>query len=145
MTSQKQIEANRQNALKSTGPKTPEGKAVASKNAIKHGLRARHTVIDGESWIEFNEFRNELIRHLTPVGFPEQLLADRLIAAFWRLRRVAQIEIELFDYLQQPKPTPTTDSCNNDTQKPALTHLCQHRQNIPRGFIIKISHRIFRR
>jgi hypothetical protein len=50
------------------------------------------------------------------------LLADRLIAAFWRLRRVAQIEIELFNYFQQPEPTQPNDSCNNDTQKPALTH-----------------------
>ena len=118
MTSQKRIKANRRNALKSTGPKTLEGKATVSKNAIRHGLRARHTVIEGESRIEFNEFSNELIRHLAPVGFLEQLLADRLIAAFWHLHRVARIEVELFNYLQQPEPTPLTGSCNNDTQKP---------------------------
>ncbi len=118
MTSQKQIEANRRNALKSTGPKTAAGEVIVSKNAVKHGLRAQHTVIDSESWIEFNEFRNELIRHLAPVGFLEQLLAERIIAAFWRLRRVARIEVELFNYLQQPKPTPTTDPCNNGIQKP---------------------------
>ncbi len=117
MTSQKQTEANRQNALKSTGPKTPETKAVVSQNAVKHGLRARHTVIDGEDRIEFNEFHNELIWHLAPVGFLEQLLADRLITAFWRLRRVARIEAELFNYIQQPRPTLSADPCNSDTQK----------------------------
>jgi hypothetical protein len=121
MSSQKQIEANRRNALKSTSPKTPETKAIVSKNAVRHGLRARHAVIDGESWIEFDEFRNELIRHLAPVGFLEQLLADRIIAAFWRLHRVAQIEVELFNYLQQPKPTRATGSCSNDIQKPTPT------------------------
>ena len=117
MTSQKQIEANRRNALKSTGPKTPEGKAIVSANAVKHGLRAQHTVIDGESWTEFNEFRDELVRHFAPVGFLEQLLTDRFIAASWRLRRAIRIEVELFNYLQQPEATPQSDFCNNDTQK----------------------------
>ncbi len=117
MTSQKQTEANRRNGLKSTGPKTPKGKAIVSKNATTHGLRAQHTVIDGESQTEFNEFHNELIQYLAPVGPMEQLLASRLITTSWRLRRVAKIEVELFNYLQQPKPIPSTDSCNNDTQK----------------------------
>jgi hypothetical protein len=117
MTSQEQIEANRRNALKSTGPKTPETKAIVSKNAVKHGLCAQHTVIDTESWIEFNEFHNELVRYFNPVGFLEQLLADRFITASWRLRRAVRIEVELFNYLQQPKPTPSTDPCNNDTQE----------------------------
>ena len=67
MTSQKQIEANKLNALKSTGPKTPEGKVIVSKNATTHGLRAQHTVIDSESQTEFNEFYNELIQYLAPV------------------------------------------------------------------------------
>ena len=39
--SQKQLEANRKNALKSTGPRTPEGKAAISRNALKHGIFAR--------------------------------------------------------------------------------------------------------
>ena len=117
MTSQKQAKANRRNGLKSTGPKTPEGKVIVSKNATTHGLRAQHTVIDGESQTEFNEFYNELILYLAPVGPMEQLLASRLITASWRLRRVAKIEVELFNYLQQPKPTPSIDSCNDDTQK----------------------------
>jgi len=64
MTSQKQIEANRRNALKSTGPKTLDGKAIVSQNATTHGLRARHTVIDGESQTEFDEFYDELCRFL---------------------------------------------------------------------------------
>ena len=117
MTSQKQTEANRRNALKSTGPKTPEGKAIVSTNAVKHGLRAQHIVIDGESWTEFNEFRDELVRYFAPVGFLEQLFTDRFITASWRLRRAVRIEVELFNYLQQPEPTPQSGFCNNDTQK----------------------------
>ena len=117
MTSQKQIEANRRNAVKSTGPKTPEAKAIVSTNAVTHGLRARHVVINSESRAEFNEFRDELIRHFAPVGFLEQLFTDRITAAFWRLRRVARIEVELFNYLQQPKQTFPTDPRGNDIQK----------------------------
>ena len=94
----------------------PQAKAIVSANAVKHGLRAQHVVIDGESQDEFNEFRDESIRHFAPVGFLEQLLTDRITAAFWRLRRVARIEVELFNYLQQPKPTLPANPCNNNTQ-----------------------------
>jgi len=49
MTSDKQIEANRRNARKSTGPQTPEGKAKVAQNAVKHGLLAEHILIQDES------------------------------------------------------------------------------------------------
>jgi len=48
MTSPKQIAANRQNARRSTGPKTAKGKAVAKMNAVKHGILARHVVLNRE-------------------------------------------------------------------------------------------------
>jgi hypothetical protein len=48
MTSEKQEKANRQNALKSIGLKTSEGKAAARHNALKHGLRAEEVLIPGE-------------------------------------------------------------------------------------------------
>src|SRR5204863_2313408 len=60
MTSTKQIEANRRNSLKSTGPKTPEGKAVASLNNLRHGLRARTVVLPGEKSEEFHRLCDDL-------------------------------------------------------------------------------------
>ena len=48
MTSDKQARANRQNALKSTGPKTPEGKDAVRLNALKHGLRSEEILLPGE-------------------------------------------------------------------------------------------------
>ena len=52
MTTEAQIEANRANAQKSTGPRTPEGKATVAQNAVKHGLLARTAVLHGEDWEE---------------------------------------------------------------------------------------------
>jgi hypothetical protein len=53
MATKAQIRANRRNAQKSTGPRTPQGKAVVSQNAIKHGLFARQDVISSESQADF--------------------------------------------------------------------------------------------
>ena len=58
MTSEKKAEANRRNALKSTGPKTPEGKAAVRLNALKHGLRSEEVLLpgeDGEALTELGE------------------------------------------------------------------------------------------
>ncbi len=78
MTTQAQIEANRLNAQKSTGPVTPEGKTIASQNALKHGLLARRFLIDGTERGEFDRFRLRLLADLKPVGFMETVLADRI-------------------------------------------------------------------
>ena len=102
MTSKKKIQSNRQNALKSTGPTTAEGKAIVSKNAVKHGLCARRIVINGESSIEFADFKDSLIAQFQPDGMLELLLVNRIIAGFWRLRRLGTIEVELFDHLCRP-------------------------------------------
>jgi hypothetical protein len=61
MATEAQIEANRANAQKSTGPRTPEGKETAAPNALKHGLFARETVIRGEKEEEFEEYRDNLL------------------------------------------------------------------------------------
>jgi hypothetical protein len=53
MASEKQFEANRQNAQKSTGPKTPEGRAAVRLNGVKHGLTAETIVLKGESEADF--------------------------------------------------------------------------------------------
>lgn len=101
MTSQKQIEANRANAARSTGPRTADGKAVVSLNAVRHGLRAQRIVIEGESQDEFDDFRNRLIARQAPADPLEMLLVDRIAAGFWRLRRTGQIEAQMFDEMRQ--------------------------------------------
>jgi hypothetical protein len=96
MTSEKQAQANRQNALKSTGPKTPEGKAAVRLNAIKHGLLSRETLLPGEDEEALRELGERLRDELQPVGELENLLVDRIVASLWRLRRLGRVEAGIF-------------------------------------------------
>jgi len=103
MATQAQILANRRNAQKSTGPKTPKGKAVVSKNALKHGLTARYNLIKGESPGEFARYRNEMLAELDPVGPVETTLAERIVSLAWRLKRIIRIQNQALDSLNTTK------------------------------------------
>jgi len=81
MTSDKKAEANRRNALKSTGPKTPEGKAAVRLNALKHGLLSQNILLPGEDEEALKELDEHLRNELQPVGELENLLVDRIISA----------------------------------------------------------------
>jgi len=96
MTSDKQIQANRRNALKSTGPKTPEGKDAVRLNANKHGLRSQEVLLPGEDGESLEELDENLRAELQPVGELENLLVDGIIAAHWRLRRLRRVEAGIF-------------------------------------------------
>ena len=88
MASIKQIEANRSNALNGTGPRTAEGKARSSRNALTHGLTAQEIVIPGEDVAAYRSFERQLIDDLQPNGACELDPVERLAATYWRLRRI---------------------------------------------------------
>mgnify|MGYP001297534028 FL=1 len=96
MTTEKQVEANKQNALVSTGPATSEGKAIVAQNAVKHGIFAKDLIIttgDGkEDAQEYRELLDGLIISLNPVGQMECLLVEKISVDYWRLRRVLRFE-----------------------------------------------------
>src|SRR5215211_3296493 len=96
MASKKQIEANRQNALKSSGPKTPQGKATARLNATKHGLLSQVDLLPGEDEEALKELAERLRAELQPVGEIESLLVEKIIDATWRLRRLSRVEAGIF-------------------------------------------------
>ena len=98
MASKKQIQANRRNALKSTGPKTPEGKALARLNATKHGLLSQEVLLPGEDEDALKELAERLRAELQPVGEMESLLVERIIDAVWRLRRLSRVEAGIYTY-----------------------------------------------
>ena len=92
MSTQEQINANRQNAQKSTGPRTDEGKAVVSKNAVKHGLFAAEAVITGENPADYQVFHDQFLAEWKPVGMTENMLAERIVSLAWRLQRVERMQ-----------------------------------------------------
>jgi hypothetical protein len=99
MSTEAQINANRQNAQKSTGPRTAEGKAAVSQNAVKHGLFASEAVIKGENREEFDLYRDEMLGELAPVGAVESMLAERFVSLSWRLRRLERMQNQAIDVL----------------------------------------------
>ena len=97
MATRRQLEANRLNALKSTGPRTPEGKARSRRNAITHGLTARDVVLAHEDPARFEALCEELRLRFKPRDAFEEELAGRIAALLWRLRRFPVFEAALLD------------------------------------------------
>src|SRR5438132_12073312 len=95
MATLKQIEANRRNALLSTGPKTPEGKAAVRLNALRHGLRAHTVVLPGEKPDEFHQLCEDLEAEWQPQTRTEQLYVEQMAVSQWKLRRMEIGEISL--------------------------------------------------
>jgi hypothetical protein len=99
LASNARAEASRKNGAKSRGPRTPDGKARASKNALKHGLRAqKHVVLPQEDAAEFAQFQAALLEELAPVGVVQTVLARRIVIAAWRLARADRMEAELLEF-----------------------------------------------
>jgi hypothetical protein len=105
MATTAQIQANRLNAQKSTGPRTPEGKEKASQNAIKHGLLAREAIIQGEDPAEFEIYREGMLQTLAPAGAVETMLAERVVGLSWRLLRAERLQNAAFAALDEGEPT----------------------------------------
>jgi hypothetical protein len=99
MSTDSQLLANRLNALKSTGPRTTEGKAVASQNSVKHGLLAEQDVITSENQADFDLYRQQLLDELSPVSPMESILAERIVTLSWRLKRAGRFQNQAIDAL----------------------------------------------
>jgi hypothetical protein len=110
MATEAQIHANRSNAQKSTGPRTPAGKVVVAQNAVKHGLAARLEVIRGEDQAEFDRHREAMLDELAPVGAREIMLAERVVDLSWRLDRAGRLQNEVFDALLAGRSSPLARS-----------------------------------
>jgi hypothetical protein len=97
MTSEKQLNANRANATKSTGPRSQAGKARSRLNSRKHGLTAKMLIIVDENVDDFDQLRAELIDEHDPKSVLECELVERLAGILWRLRRVPFFEAAIID------------------------------------------------
>jgi hypothetical protein len=97
MSSLKQIAANRRNALKSTGPVTPEGKERSRCNAVRHGLTAETVIAGLEDAEDYQAFEAAITADYEAETAVERELILRLASILWRLRRATGIESALFE------------------------------------------------
>jgi hypothetical protein len=108
MTSFKQFEANRRNALKSTGPITAEGKERSRCNAVRHGLTAETVIGALEDAEDYQAFEAAVIADYDAQTAVQRELVLRLASILWRLRRSTAIESALFEAMAGERPLPAS-------------------------------------
>jgi hypothetical protein len=135
-----QVEASRRNGARSRGPVTPEDKARASRNALKHGLDAlHHLVLEDEAPEELEQLTARLLDEVGAATELEGRLARRLAIAFWKGERAERIEVALFD--AAPKIRPPTHGPQWEQADP-LTTFDVRRFNAIRGQQAQIGREI---
>jgi hypothetical protein len=97
MATQSQINANRMNAQKSTGPKTPEGKAKSRRNALQHGLTAKTCMLADEDPNDLLDMIAELVEKFDPQDTDEDFLIQRMAKARIRYNRIMPLEASIFN------------------------------------------------
>ncbi len=92
MATKAQINANKENSQKSTGPRTAKGKKAVSQNAVKHGFFTREAVVMDEDQADFDRYSEAMLAEMAPVGVMESTLAERVASLAWRLRRAERMQ-----------------------------------------------------
>ena len=95
MVSEKRIEANRRNAQRSTGPRSIDGRARSSMNALRHGITGQVSIMNEEDRGAHDKFVQELITGLRPEGAVELQFASVIAEDFWRLQRILAVENDM--------------------------------------------------
>jgi hypothetical protein len=164
MSTAAQIAANQANAQLSTGPRTPEGKAAVSKNAVKHGFCSTHAIVSGEDRGTFEAFREQYRSELRPAGVLEDELLEQIVHAAWNLRRIRIAERALLDdnqwnldhinkftryrramqrdfnrALAELKARQADRALREQLEKPALTSLDLARNSPPLALLTKLT------
>jgi hypothetical protein len=96
MATEKQIAANRKNSLHSTGPRTPEGKAITRLNAKRDGLTGQVTTLSHEDRPIFEKLTSNLIADLAPKTVMELNLANSIAWDTWRLNHLRAVEMNMY-------------------------------------------------
>src|SRR4051812_41792451 len=112
MATAAQTTANQANALRSTGPITPRGKAASSRNATRHGLTTTFCVLPHENADQFQELEEALDSEFSPSGEHETFLIREMARACWRLLRIERLEALAFEQaLTDPSGSSDPDAC----------------------------------
>jgi hypothetical protein len=98
MSSQRQIEANRRNALKSTGPTSATGKAASSMNALKSGIHAKSLILPSEKLADLEQLIDDYYQRHNPDSPEARFYLDEVIHCEWLLRRYRTAETQMWEY-----------------------------------------------
>ena len=151
MTTHAQMKANRNNAKKSTGPRTEEGKTRSAQNALKHGLLARDTVLPGEDPAEFDSQLSALEADIQPANSLEFELVRQIADSQWRMRRLTRLETgflaaavdETRRYMEKRRPDELRPGYDGETlllgsamldRTQAFVHLARYDGHLSRRF-----------
>jgi len=130
MSTSAQITANQTNALLSTGPRTEEGKARSSQNALQHGLRSRQALVFPGEEPEYHRLRAGLQADLQPAGELETVLFDQIVHASWNMRRCRLAETGFLHQASGPALDPLLD----DVGDARLRRIDQYARRAERAF-----------
>jgi hypothetical protein len=120
MPTQAQIDAARRNGAKSHGPKTPEGKAISSMNALRHGMTAQAILLTNENSEAFQTLAAAYYEKFQPADDVKRDLIDEMVVSRWRQRRDWSNEAALFD-LEMDRQTKKVDA-----QFTKIDHACRY-------------------
>jgi hypothetical protein len=109
MASQNQIDANRANAQKSTGPKSLTGKATSRRNALRDGLTGQITTLSDEDRPIFEKLKAEMHADFNPQSAIERSLADAIAWDTWRLNHLRAIETNVYTLGQEEQAEEQAD------------------------------------
>jgi len=104
MATPAQLAANRANALRSTGPRSVEGKSVSRFNALQHGVDAASSVIPGEDPAEYQALTAEYQNRFDPESPDELYHVQTMIDSDWQKRRLSRLETELYNVIETESP-----------------------------------------
>ncbi len=122
MLSERQLAANRENAQKSTGPRTPEGKSVCAQNASRHGKLADEVLLACEDRKQFIRYSRRYHREFQPIGHLEKSLVNEMVAASWRRDRLGILEARLIDHSYNTIPEPILPQSTPEAEAPHPDH-----------------------
>ena len=133
MATRRQVEANRLNARRSTGPRTPEGKTIASRNATTLGLFTRELLLVDEDPGELEALREETHQQLRPTGVIERGCVERYIVATWRLQRIMGAEAKIIARWRTAGWPSPADVLSNPDALAELEKLQKHISSLERA------------
>ena len=137
MSSQQQLEANRLNARKSTGPRSVEGKRISSMNALQFGVAARSFILPGEDPEELQRLIDGYREQHQPIGPMEVRLVDEMAMADWMRKRYHRIEARVVAAASDPSLDPDTAAAMlfmDKSHARVLQHLFRRQQAAERSW-----------